>query len=647
MKDVNVVKDKPVYEGITSNPKYCILTSDKREFMGNTKIDDLINIINSDANHSGAKIKVILITPVASEGLSFYNTREIHLAEPWYHFNRADQIIGRGIRNCRHSRLNIENRNVSVFMHASVNDDKNRESIDINAFRISTRKYIESKQIDKIIMDNAVDCYLMKNINYFPKSIFQLDNINIETSQGALIKYNFGDKEIDEPKCNVRSSDSVVVAQINTSGFRSEVYKHLLPSIKNNIKNIVNARAASGAANAAPAAQNIYIDFAMLKDKMGYQIDNDILMYAIKNIVYPQGSSLSSPNSFIKNKYITRYKDGILISPIDIYGKNKIIRYNNDELIKSIGDAANAANAANANDADGKSPIIANNTEKDNKAIQAILDNLKIDLNDANKTTVSLYLNITAEKFKVLIDYILKTYKNNGGADDNLNKGIQFISECLYRQGILIKRKDIPSYPDNDGGSGDDYIGYVNMFSENNEDDNTYIQYKDKDNKIIKNRNDKEEYFKMIEDRQSKMVRENIKLYNTKTQMEENARPRYITEYFSNRLFKKEYVPHDMSDEETAWGIIIRDKPKKGTYDNTKDNYVFKIFKPVKGNQTGMVCTSFKGEEQNDIIERLVATEGAAGYKDIKKKTKPLLCEYIANLLLKQNKLVLYPLYKP
>ena len=95
-------------------------------------------IINSDANHSGAKIKVILITPVASEGLSFYNTREIHLAEPWYHFNRADQIIGRGIRNCRHSRLTIENRNVSVFMHASVNDDKNRESIDINAFRIST-----------------------------------------------------------------------------------------------------------------------------------------------------------------------------------------------------------------------------------------------------------------------------------------------------------------------------------------------------------------------------------------------------------------------------------------------------------------------------------------------------------------------------
>ena len=621
MKDVDVVKDKPVYDGI-AHPKYCILTSDRREFMGNTKIDDLINIINSDANHSGAKIKVILITPVASEGLSFYNTREIHLAEPWYHFNRADQIIGRGIRNCRHNRLSIENRNVSVFMHASVNDDQKRESIDINAFRISTRKYIESKAIDKLIMDNAVDCYLMKNINYFPKSLFQLDNINIETSQGALIKYNFGDKEIDEPKCNVRSDASDASdASSDTRGFRSEVYKHLLSSIKNNIKDVI-----------ASSAANIYIDFDTLKNSMGHKIDNDILMYAIKNIIYP--------NTFIKGKYITRYKDGILISPMDIDGKNKIIRYNNDVLIKSIGAAAAAVAV----------PIADNNNN--NKAIEELLKVLKVDLSDANKTTVSLYLNMTAEHFKTLIEYILKTYKANGEADNNLSVSIRFISDCLYRQGILIKHKDIPSYPDSDGSSGSDgsdgskYIGYINMFSKNNEDDNTYIQYKDKNNKIIKNRNDKEEYFKMIEERQSKMVRENIKLYNAKKQIEENARPAYITEYFSNRLFKKEYVPNDMSDEETAWGIIIRDKKdKKDKNGETNDKYIFKIFKPVKGNQTGMLCNSFKKEDYDNIVERLGAAAAAA--KDIAKINKIKICEHIAKLLLDKNKLVLYPLYKP
>jgi hypothetical protein len=260
LNNAEIVKDKPVYEGI-NNPKYCILTSDNREYMGNTKIDELINIINSKDNQNGAKIKVILITPVASEGLSFFNTREIHLIEPWYHFNRADQIIGRGIRNCRHNQLNIENRNVSVFMHASVNDDAKRESIDINAFRISTRKYIESKKVDRIIMDNAIDCHLMKNINYFPKSIFKLDNINIETSQGALIKYNYGDKEINEPKCNGNGNGNNEGIKINSRGFRSEIYKHLLPSIKNSIRNIINIENKTG---------NIYIDFPMLKNNMGY-----------------------------------------------------------------------------------------------------------------------------------------------------------------------------------------------------------------------------------------------------------------------------------------------------------------------------------------------------------------------------------------
>jgi len=181
------------------------------------------------------------------------------------------------------------------------------------------------------------------------------------------------------------------------------------------------------------------------------------------------------------------------------------------------------------------------------------------------------------------------------------------------------------------------------MFSKNNEDDNTYIQYKDKNNKIIKNRNDKEEYFKMIEERQSKMVRENIKLYNAKKQIEENARPAYITEYFSNRLFKKEYVPNDMSDEETAWGIIIRDKKdKKDKNGETNDKYIFKIFKPVKGNQTGMLCNSFKKDDYDNIIERLGAVATAAT-----KNNKDKICEHIAKLLLDKNKLVLYPLYKP
>ena len=608
LKSANIIKDAPKYEGIR-NPKYCILTSDKKEYMGNTKIDDLIKIINSDSNYNGSQIKVILITPVASEGLSFFNTREIHLIEPWYHFNRSDQIIGRGIRNCKHNRLNIEKRNVSVFMHASINDDEERESIDINAFRISTRKYIESKKIDKIIMDNAVDCYLMKNINYFPKDIFKLDRVNIETSQGAHINYQFGDEELNEPKCNV-NIDGDKDVKIDTRGFRSEIYKHLLVSIKNNIRNIIN--------NMEDTNNNIYIDFEMLKNNFGYKIDNDILMYTIKNIIYP--------NIFINNKYIIRYKNGLLISPIENERDNKIIRYNNDILIKTI-ENMNSKKLITSDIKDSKSNGAKINDSK--KIIEEIIDKLgnNIDYKDVNKTTISLYLKIDATDFKALIDYILKSFPEN--ITDNFDKNIEFISECLYRQGVLIKSDDIPSYEDNDN----EYIGYINMFNENTKDENTYIQYKLDDKNNIKKYKNYAEYLKYIDDMEKINIKKNIKLYNMNIKNMQNPRPQYIKEYFSNRINKNVYIPPDMTKEKTGWGIIVR----------VKNNYILKLFSTGDGKKTGRVCDTFKDEDQTVFLKELNTPKPPKANI----KNKKLLCSYIANILLNKNKLIIYPLYKP
>jgi hypothetical protein len=616
LKNAEIIKNKPVYEGI-SNPKYCILTSDKREYMGATKIDDLIKIINSDANYNGSKIKVILITPVASEGLSFYNTREIHLIEPWYHFNRSDQIIGRGIRNCRHNRLSIENRNVSVFMHASINDDTKRESIDINAFRISTRKYIESKKIDKIIMDNAIDCNLMKNINYFPKSLFKLDNVDIETSQGALIKYNFGDEEDNEPKCNVNNEG----IKINEKGYRSELYKHLLVSIKNKIKNIINDIKDNDGDDRDTS--NIYIDFEILKNNMGFKIDNDILMYAIKNIIYP--------NIFINKKYITRYKNGLLISPIEIAKNNKIIRYNNDILIKTFDNGNIKDSDVVVDDVDVTDVTI-------KKAVQKVIDKLDIDYKDINKTTISIYLKITAEDFKILIDYILRYYHLSSpvaaatnAVNDVFDRNIEFICDCLYKQGILIKGEDIPSYRENDN----EYIGYINMYNENAEDDNTFIQYNENDKKIIKKYKNYAEYLKHIDEMQIIKLKKNIKLFNTTTNNEQNVGPAsvYIKEFFSNRINNNTYVPQDMTNEKTAWGIIVRSKNK----------YILKLFSPGDGKKTGRVCDTYTEEDHNLFISQLMQNTGAI----VKMKNKRLICSHIANLLLNKKKLVLYPLYKP
>ena len=419
LKNPDIVKDKPIYKDV-SNPKYCILTSDKKEIMGSTTINNLIKKINNDKNINGKDIKVILITQVASEGLSFYNAREIHLIEPWYHFNRPDQIIGRGIRNCRHQNLPFEKRNVTVFMHASANDDKddiNTETIDIHALRISTRKYIESKEIDKIISNNSIDCSLMKNLNYFPKNIFEMGKVDILTSQGNKIKYELGDNINLEPSCGNEKDNNRDTR--DKSGYRSDVYKHLLKRTKNIIREKIIKL----------IQDNIY--YISYEDLIkGIDVDKEIIIYAINNSV--------RPNILIENYYIEHHNNGIKITIInDEVNKIEKIKIKIDEQ-------------------DLKEDIVSNFEEKMNENIDNILKLIDINYDNIISTTISIYFNLNDKKFKFLLEYIITNYSNLK------EKNVLYIVKCLDSQGILIRKKDMLSY---NKYNNQDYIGYINIYN--------------------------------------------------------------------------------------------------------------------------------------------------------------------------------------
>jgi hypothetical protein len=171
------------------------------------------------------------------------------------------------------------------------------------------------------------------------------------------------------------------------------------------------------------------------------------------------------------------------------------------------------------------------------------------------------------------------------------------------------------------------------MYSENSEVDNTYIQYNENDKKTIIKYKSYPEYIKMIDDQQIKKIKESIKLYNTITLSEQNIRPNsnYMTEYFSNRINNKQYVPHDMTNEKTPWGIIVR----------VKNKYILKLFTTGDGKKTGRVCDTYTEEDHNMMISQLIPGE------KVKMKNKKVLCSHIANILLRKNKLILFPLYKP
>jgi len=404
------ILDKPnithnaTYEGI-ENPKYCILSSSDPEIMGNTTIDSLMKVINSSSNKNGELVKIVLMTPVAGEGLNFMGIREIHLLESWYHFNRVDQIIGRGIRNCSHKHLPIEERNVTVFMHCGINGYEN-ETADIHAFRISARKLHQTYLIDEIIRNNAIDCSLFKSINYFSKDLFKLGKIDIVTSQGVKVEYELGDNEKFKPVCKV----DIDKIKEDSLGYREETYKHLSLNIKNKIKDLI----LEGIKN-----NERFYSYDYLKEFFN-DIDINILLYAIKLSVYP--------NILIDNILVLPHEDGIHIIDVieDKPLKLKLVREEKEEeVIKEI--------------------------KIDDKFYKKIEE---LDFkNKYNNAIVSLYRSLDEITFKSIINKLFEIKE--------LNKIDQFIEDCFIREGIIITKKEIPNY-----STDYKHIGFVNIYSD-------------------------------------------------------------------------------------------------------------------------------------------------------------------------------------
>lgn len=233
MKNPDIVQNPVRYPGIPF-PSYCIL-SGYPSVMGSSKIEELLKSINSPKNKHGETIKVVLMSPVAGEGLSLRNVREVHILDPWYHLNRLEQVIGRAFRTCHHNTLPVEERNVTVFIHVSTDPDPAVDTTDINSYQIAARKAKEMDDVERVIRDSAMDCSLFKNVNYFPQSLFQFD-VLMRSSRGITVPFRFGDDLAKQPKC------ADLIGNPDRTSVRKDVYRELIPTGISRLKRYISSR---------------------------------------------------------------------------------------------------------------------------------------------------------------------------------------------------------------------------------------------------------------------------------------------------------------------------------------------------------------------------------------------------------------------
>lgn len=128
-------------------------------------------VFNSDENKTGKYIRIIIGSPIISEGITLKAVRQVHIIEPYWNMSKINQIIGRAVRNYSHHALPQDQRNVEIYKYVSVfykNNDKNLDSkSDLTKFFIDREKYILSEEkdrsnklIERELKSSSFDCAL-------------------------------------------------------------------------------------------------------------------------------------------------------------------------------------------------------------------------------------------------------------------------------------------------------------------------------------------------------------------------------------------------------------------------------------------------------------------------------------------------------
>ena len=143
------------------------------------KLNTIRNIFNNITNQEGKYIKILIGSKVVNEGVTLENIKEIHILDVHYHLGRVDQIIGRGIRHCKHYKtISPENLNptVSVYKYVVSVPGFKELSKEEELYRKAEYKYITIKKVERALIEVSVDCPINFSANQLVEDVIKYNN---------------------------------------------------------------------------------------------------------------------------------------------------------------------------------------------------------------------------------------------------------------------------------------------------------------------------------------------------------------------------------------------------------------------------------------------------------------------------------------
>lgn len=143
----------------------------------------MVKAARSAENVNGGVIKVIIGSQVAGEGIDLRYIREIYVFDSWFHLNKMEQIIGRGVRTCSHSMLPAKRvvdedgeemyfsqQNCTIYLLVNtLPEGEDRETADLYMYRNAMNKATQVGIVSRALKEYALDCNLNIDANQIPK----------------------------------------------------------------------------------------------------------------------------------------------------------------------------------------------------------------------------------------------------------------------------------------------------------------------------------------------------------------------------------------------------------------------------------------------------------------------------------------------
>jgi hypothetical protein len=319
--------------------KYVMITGDKG--LTPDSIND-IKLLTADNNSDGSKIKVVLISQAASEGVDLKFIRQVHIVDPWYNMNRIEQIIGRAVRNCSHKILPFSKRNVEIYLYGTILTETNEEAIDLYVYRLAELKSIQIGYISRVLKEISVDCILNYAQTNFNAENMKQNGIKLVelqlSSNKQKIMYSVGDKPFSAT-CDYMKKCMYKCVPASTASDQSEELNmdtyHLQHMVMGSDKIIQRVK-------------------ELFKERFFYgkneiiKLLTSIRPYPINNINYSLNKLVKDNYEYVTDKYgrignIVNIGDMYLFQPIELtnksisaYDRTVPVDYKHNEVVLSI-----------------------------------------------------------------------------------------------------------------------------------------------------------------------------------------------------------------------------------------------------------------------------------------------------------------------